>query len=172
MRSYRNWRLLGVLLALALGVSCTTADTAPTEPSFLTTDVTTQIVKSVALLSCEPQKYAINKVAVGPKGGRIKVGSHLLQIPAGALSTTVTITAEQITGTVNSVRFSPEGLKFAQPAELSMSYDNCVMVTPAKSIVYTSEQLGILKLLPSLDRVQSNTVVSPIDHFSRYAVAY
>jgi hypothetical protein len=53
-----------------------------------------------------------------------------------------------------------------------MSYDNCVSTSAPKSIVYTTERLSILEQLRSDDRSQSKTVVSPIEHFSRYAVAY
>jgi hypothetical protein len=38
--------------------------------------------------------------------------------------------------------------------------------------VYTDELLSILNVLVSKDAVKSKTVTSPIDHFSRYAVAY
>jgi hypothetical protein len=109
---------------------------------------------------------------VGPKGAKIKVGSHSLEIPAGALSQDVTIVAEQVTDATNSVRFSPEGLTFAQPAVLTMSYDNCVSTAAPKSIVYTTERLNILEQLRSDDRAQTKSVVSPMEHFSRYAVAY
>ena len=70
------------------------------------------------------------------------------------------------------MRFSPEGLTFAQPAQLTMSYDNCMSTAAPKSIVYTSEQLSILEKLKSDDRVQTKIIISPIEHFSRYAVAY
>jgi hypothetical protein len=41
-----------------------------------------------------------------------------------------------------------------------------------KKIVYTDENLKILEVLKSLDLFKSKTVTAPIDHFSRYAVAY
>ena len=106
------------------------------------------------------------------QGGKIKVGSHVLEIPAGALAGYVTIVAEQITGSTNSVRFSPEGLTFDRPALLTLSYDNCLAPPVARKIVYTTDRLEILELLKSVDKVQTKTVISPIDHFSRYAVAY
>ncbi|MFL5448662.1 MAG: hypothetical protein ACJ8AX_08940, partial [Gemmatimonadales bacterium] len=109
---------------------------------------------------------------VGPKGGKVKVGSHSLEIPSGALSKDVTIVAEQVSDVTNSVRFSPEGVTFAQPATLTMSYDNCVSTAAQKSIVYTTDQLGILEQLRSADKPQTKIVTSTIEHFSRYAVAY
>jgi hypothetical protein len=71
------------------------------------------------------------------------------------------------------VRFSPEGLRFEKPATLTMTYDNCALVLLQKKIVYTDEKLKILEVLKaSLDLFKSKSVTAPIDHFSRYAVAY
>jgi hypothetical protein len=41
-----------------------------------------------------------------------------------------------------------------------------------KRIVFTTEDLKILEVLRSLDLFKTKTVSAPIDHFSRYAVAY
>ena len=75
-------------------------------------------------------------------------------------------------GRTNSLRFSPEGLRFEKSADLTMSYENCLVVVLKKSIVYTDENLKILEVLRSLDLFGKRTVTAPIDHFSRYAVAY
>ena len=167
--------LLAIVLSLGLGVSCTTGDLGPNDapavPQFGSVTVIPTIV-TFNLLQCDPQRYVSVTKVVGPRGARIKVGSHSLEIPPGALSKDVTIVAEQVTDATNSVRFGPEGLTFAQPATLTMSYDNCVSTAAPKSIVYTSEQLNILEQLKSDDRTQAKSVVSPIQHFSRYAVAY
>jgi hypothetical protein len=124
------------------------------------------------LLTCSQQKYVAVTQTVGPTGGTIKVGEHVLEIPANALSKNVTITAEQMRGSTNSVRFSPEGLEFQKPAKLTISYRNCLIVLLPKSIVYTSEKFKILEVLRSLDLFSKRQVTAPIDHFSRYAVAY
>jgi hypothetical protein len=56
---------------------------------------------------------------------------------------------------------------------LTISYDNCLVTLLKKQIVYTSESLSILELLTkSKDFPKYDYVTSPIDHFSRYAVAY
>jgi hypothetical protein len=171
----RGIRPLLAILSLCIGVSCTAGDLS-TEPELgpkiSGVEIPTVTKAPLALLQCDPQRYASATRVIGPKGGRIKFGTHSLNIPAGALSQDVTILAEQVTGLTNSVRFSPEGLTFAQPAELTMSYDNCASVAAPKSIVYTTEQLQILEQLKSSDKAQSKSVVSPVDHFSRYAVAY
>jgi hypothetical protein len=124
------------------------------------------------LLVCKAQPYAVTRKTIGPDGGTIDVGTHSLVIPRGALSKKTTITAEQISGRTNSLRFSPAGLRFEKPAPLTMSYKNCLVVLLSKHIVYTDEKLKILEVLRSLDLFSKKTVTAPIDHFSRYAVAY
>lgn len=124
------------------------------------------------LLVCSSQPYAVTRKTIGYEGGTIQVGSHTLVIPRGALRKNTTITAEQMPGRTNSVRFSPEGLQFERPAGLVMDYKNCLLVLVQKRIVYTDENLNILEVLRSLDLFRSRTVAAPIDHFSRYAVAY
>jgi hypothetical protein len=181
----RRFTTLALAFALAAGLSCTTSDsTAPLAPSSeqqtpsfgLIGDLTGAVVGTLGnitdLLTCSPQQYAITTQTIGPNGGVIAVGSHSLVIPRNALQQKVTITAEQISGSTNSVRFSPEGLRFQQSATLTMSYQNCALVLLQKKIVFTSEKLKILEVLGSLDLFRSKTVTAPIDHFSRYAVAY
>jgi hypothetical protein len=178
-------------LLLLVSVSCTSADTSLTEapvagdqqaaPSYgligdLTGGLTTTVVGTLGtvtdVLTCAPQSYASDTETIGPEGGIITVGKNSLFIPSGALSEPVKITAEQIRGTTNSVRFSPEGLKFAKSAVLTINYDNCALVLVQKKIVYTDEQLKVLEVLRSLDLFRAKSVSAPIDHFSRYAVAY
>jgi hypothetical protein len=124
------------------------------------------------LLLCSTQPYAMDSEWIGPDGGYLRVGTHVLVIPRGSLSRWVKITGEQIPGKTNSVRFSPEGLQFQRPAALTMTYNNCALVLLQKKIVYTDEQLKVLEVLRSLDLFRSKTVTAPIDHFSRYAIAY
>jgi hypothetical protein len=124
------------------------------------------------LLVCQLQEYAVTTAVIGPLGGQINVGNHSLRIPENALSADVTITAEQVVGSLSSVRLSPEGLRFAVPAELFLSYSNCASVARPKRIVYTDELLNILEAPLSVDFSSSSQVKGLINHFSRYAVAY
>ncbi len=191
---------LALVLALSATVSCSAGD-SPTSPSAtqaddqqayllgnlfegdgllsgdgLLGDAVTGVVGSVLqvtdLLTCAPQPYQVTSKTIGYQGGTIAVGNHVLVIPRGALRQNTLITAEQIPGRTNSVRFSPEGLQFEQPAGLVMDYKNCLLVLVQKRIVYTDENLKILEVLRSLDLFRGKTVTAPIDHFSRYAVAY
>ena len=198
MSLLRRLSVLGLALLLTVGVGCTSSDTSgealgpSTEqqqsPSFgligdltgglteLTNDLTGTVVGTLGsvtdLLACSEQPYAVARQSIGPNGGVLRVGSHTLQIPGNAVSETVLITAEQIPGKTNSVRFSPEGLQFEKPAVLTMSYENCAVVLLQKKIVYTTEELKILEVLKSFDLFRSRSVSAPIDHFSRYVVAY
>jgi len=131
-----------------------------------------QVLSTLQLLTCARQPYAQTTAVIGPTGGQIVVGAHKLVIPAGALPAPVRITAEQVSGTVNSVRFAPEGLKFAKPATLTMSYGNCLLTPLRKQVVYTNEQLKILDVMTSFDLRPTRSVTGLINHFSRYAVAY
>jgi hypothetical protein len=196
MKWNRRFTTLALAFALATGLSCTASDsTAPLAPSSeqeapsfgLIGDLTGDLTGTVGdltgtlvgtlgsvtdLLLCSPQPYAVTRQTIGPSGGVLNVGTHSLVIPKDALSAKVAITAEQIRGSTNSIRFSPEGLRFQKPAVLTMNYENCALVLLQKKIVYTTEKLKILEVLRSLDLFRSKTVTAPIDHFSRYAVAY
>jgi len=186
---FRRLSVLSLALLLLVGVGCSSdGPTSPTSSAERTSfgligdlsgtvgDLTGSLVGTVGqltdLLTCSPQPYDVTTTTIGPRGGSIKVGSHRLDIPAGALSQKTTITAEQVTGPTNSIRFSPEGLRFEQPALLTMNYDNCISLLISKRIVYTDEKLKILEVLTSIDLFKKKTVSAPIDHFSRYAVAY
>ena len=163
---------LAVLAALAAGVSCTSTE-SPVAP---TTEPPSALIGTLLslgdLLTCQSLPYKVTTTVVGSEGNTIVVGQNRLVIPRGALRQKVTITAEQMPGSVNSVRFSPEGLKFDKSTQLTMSYQNCIVVLKAKRIAYTTELLKILDLLPSSDSFGTKTVTSPVDHFSRYAVSY
>ena len=180
----RRMTVFVLALVLVAGVSCTSDDTlGPSEPSspaqMTASDEQSQLLggvltglKNLSLLSCSAQQYVVVSKVVGPAGGTIVVGSHTLVIPAGALARNYTIRAEQVTGRVNSVPFAPEGLKFARPARLTLSYANCSPLLLVKRVVYTDELLRILELLPSIDNLKTRTVTGDIRHFSRYAVAW
>jgi hypothetical protein len=126
----------------------------------------------VGLLTCEPQPYEAQTKVIGPLGGQINVGNHNLEILPLALPGDVAITVEQIEGSARSVRLNPEGLQFAIPAILTLSYVGCEDTAHPKRIVYTDELLNILEWLVSLDLTSSSQVQTLLDHFSRYAVAF
>ena len=128
------------------------------------------------VLFCKPQPYASTTQLVGVEGGTLKVGRHTLVIPAGALDAPVQIRAESPSDAVSSVRFSPEGLQFnaGHSPVLTLGYANCPAgkLNILKRIAYTTEQLRVLTRLLSVDNLLKMEISAPIDHFSRYAVAW
>ena len=186
MRFSRVLLALPVAALLAVTVWSCRPDSSPTGVSVTPTppvsgdlvsgvvSTTTGLVGQLGLLKCTPLPYVKSSAVVGPLGGTLRVGQYSLAVPAGALSQSVQITAEQLSDTVNSVRFSPSGLQFAKPATLSMPYANCNLLGRLlpKRIAYTSDNLQILTYLLSLDNLFSKTVTGQVNHFSRYAVAW
>jgi hypothetical protein len=133
-----------------------------------------QIVQATGLLSCRPQPYDSVTDTVGPEGGAIRVGANTFVVPPGALLTPVAITAVAPSTDVNVVEFQPQGLRFALPATLTMSYANCGLLGGLlpHHIAYIDGRLHILELLPALDDIFARTATARIKHFSGYAIAY
>ena len=85
----------------------------------------------------------------------------------------MTITAEIVAGSVNAVRFGPEGLTFGDGARLTLSYGNCPGLTIKKlGLVYADDLLNPLEVLTSKADPKKRTVSADLHHFSIYAVAY
>jgi hypothetical protein len=136
------------------------------------TGTVTNLVSSI-LVSCDKLPQQSASAIIGTGGGTIKIGPHTLVVPAGALQKNTTITAQLPGDKASTVRFLPEGLHFSKPATLTMSYAHCRKLLPLPTrIVYTTENLNILELLRSLDNRTKKTVTAPLDHFSKYAIAY
>jgi hypothetical protein len=198
MKFWRPLRNLGLVAALLFTASCGTD--GPTSPSAATTPTSISSVRPEAsllgglttdvgstlngvtggllkgLLSCSEQPYARSSQVVGVAGGTIRVGGHSLVIPRGALSRDVLITAEAPSDEVASVRFSPEGLQFnaGHSPTVTLSYAACPLgrLQLLKHVAYTTERLQILNILTSIDNLLTMQVSAPIQHFSRYAVAW
>ena len=129
---------------------------------------------AATLLACPAQPEVRAQKNIGPGGGTIQIGPHRLVVPAGALSTTLTIQGVAPGDNVVSVHFEPEGLRFARPARLTLSYAHCPPMPRLlpKRIAYTTDLLEILELLGSVDDLLRKRVSARLDHFSRYAVAW
>ncbi len=164
----------GLLLGVAVAAFAACADQAPvtSAPAAAAPLKPGRLLGlDVSLVSCTPMAAASASALIGPAGGTITVGPHTLVIPAGALASSVTITASAPSDTVNVVNFGPQGLTFAVPAQLTLSYANCGLLSGLQ-IAYTDDNLDILQLLPSVDNVLGQTVSAGIQHFSGYAVAW
>lgn len=157
------------LLIASLTLASCTQDPAPTAP-----DAESLLGLPIGLLNCAPQPYAVTSQVVGSAGGTLQVGRHALVIPAGALARPILITAEAPGDSLSTVRLSPEGLTFLQPATLTLDYSHCPAARPLtlKRIAYTSDALDILSYLRSQDDLLLMRISAELDHFSRYAVSW
>jgi hypothetical protein len=125
------------------------------------------------LVRCEPRPYDADVAIIGPEGGTLDLGEHQLVIPKGALTREELIIAEAPTSSLVDVEFSPEGLTFGRPAELTLSYEGCdVPADIGLVLAYVGWGNRILELPPSQDQRDRSEVVGEIGHFSQYAVAY
>jgi len=180
-----RWRAWAgaVVFGLALGACTPDHPTTPTEETAPATaeqslggsgNLGTGL--GAKLLRCRPLPAAHASAVIGPGGGTLTVGPHTLVVPPGGLSYSLTITGDVPSDTVNSIRFRPQGLQFesGHPARLTMSYANCPLLGRLlpKRIAYTTDLLGILEILLSLDNVLLQKVSAQINHFSRYAIAW
>jgi len=181
IRSRRVLGLLSLLLLAATGLtSCTAGDTPTSPASAAVTDsqpglqlpILTPLLNG--LLACNRQEYGVTSKWIGPEGGTIRVNDHVLVIPQGALSSNTLITAEAPSDYVASVRFQPEGLRFAKRATLTLDYSDCPLgrLQLLKRVAYTTDDLDILSFLLSRDNLLLMRVSADLDHFSRYAVAW
>lgn len=186
--------LSSVLVPLALVLSVAScADEAPTAPASVVAPVAgdsanllglipVPIVDPIldpvlkplvdGLLACPVYTTSSASRTIGPAGGVLYVGRHALFVPSGALSSNVTIRATVPAGPHTMIHFEPEGLRFAKPTALTMSYAHCGLLsslTPA--IVYVDDDRNILEILPTLGNIFTRTVSAPVDHFSNYALA-
>ena len=180
IRSRRVLGFISLILVLATGLtSCTTSD-SPTGPSTVAVRDSQNLYLPIitpllnGLLACNRQDYGYAQKVIGPAGGSISVSGHVLQIPAGALSRNVTISAEAPGDFVASVRFQPEGLQFSKPAKLTLDYSHCPLgrLNILKRVAYTTDNLRILSLLLGRDNILMMRISADLEHFSRYAVAW
>ncbi len=178
LRRMTRWTrpLVGVVAAALVAASCgrdpgMTGPRASTDLVGSLLGTTTHLLGT--LLTCRPLPAAADSALIGPAGGELRIGPHTLAIPPGALDRPVMISAVAPSDTVNSVAFSPEGLQFERPAELTMSFANCGLVARLlPRIAYTTDGLRLLYYVPSLADLFERDVTGQIRHFSRYAVAW
>jgi hypothetical protein len=183
LRSMRFFTLTAVVATISLVAACANDAMAPAEVEFGKGATNDPSTAESGLLQCKPQPYAADSAWIGPKGGTIKIGHNEFTVPKGALDEPTLITMELPSDTVKTVRFSPEGLTFNPGAlpELKLDYKGCAKEKKGKGkgkdddkvkLVYTTEQLEILEVLPSADDALNEDVQTHLKHFSRYAVYY
>ncbi len=184
----RRWLIpLALLAASAAAASC--SDPSPvgvTTPPMLAA----QRVGGGRLLSCPVAAYDSVTQVIGPAGGILVAGTHVLVVDSMALTSPVSITAVAPSQSVNLVRFRPEGLKFRPGvhgigALVATNLDNCgVHPNQVLQIVHVDDSLSILGYLQAPTSTDSAVVVKYktylgslwvgglLHHFSNYAVAW
>ena len=155
-------------------------DTASTPVDTSSSPVDTSGAAPAAFLVCTAQPAAAGSAWIGAGGGEIKVGANEFKVPEGALDSLTFITMEVPSDTIRSVRFGPEGLTFKPGAlpELKLDYKGCPKQDhkgkggDQAKVVYVSENLEILQVLPTADDSLNEDVHANVEHFSRYAISY
>jgi hypothetical protein len=130
-------------------------------------------VKS-GMLDCASLAYDSVTATIDRWGGVLHMGPHALAIPPGALEEPVIITAIAPQDTVDLVRLQPEGLVFAKPVSLTLSYKNCFLDTSKQDvrIAHLSDSLQMIEYVPSTDTRHLKQVTGSLQHFSNYAIAW
>ena len=180
--------LRAVLAAIVLAIvtACVSADSPSAPPPAqasllgdLTGTVTNTLESTVTtttgvverLLSpypCTTTGYGSVTRTIGTGGGVIVIGPHTLAIPPYALSRSTTITATAPAGPNLRIEFAPEGLQFARPTALRMSYSACANKPVLPRIVYVDDRLQLLEVLPTVNDLLSNAATAKLNHFSAY----
>ena len=169
----------------AIAFACDRSPTAVPAPTLLAARSQPASSKKSGLIPCSQSYDSVTKL-IGPAGGSLSVGAHILYVDALALSNTVSITAVAPVGTVRWVRFQPEGLLFqTNPndgwgAILYTSYKDCGVPTgDTLRIAQVSDSLSVLGYLQTVAKSKKNPwsqgtqfVVGLLPHFSNYAVAW
>jgi hypothetical protein len=139
------------------------------------------------LLYC-PQRYDSVTRVIGPQGGMIVVGPHVLWVDSLVLSDTVSITAVAPADTVRWVRFQPEGLRFPANsahrtptgALMFTRYKDCPMIPSGTlRIAQVDDSLHVIGYLESVAvgkkrpwSAGNQYVFGWLPHFSGYAVSW
>lgn len=166
-------RALLLIAAIAAAWSCADPSPVGVEPSGPGLEAAALKPVSSALVQCRSLRADSVTQVIGPEGGELNVGPHTLDVPPGALSDTVRITAVAPSETVRLIRFMPEGLVFQKPASLSLSYKNCkIPAGTSPRIAYLSDTLSVVAYMPSIADQWAQWVITDLSHFSNYAVAW
>jgi len=177
-------------LALLAGASAASSCSDPSPVGIEPPMLAAQKVGGSHLIACTPLAYDSVTQVIGPAGGFLVAGGHVLVVDSLALSSPVSITAVAPSQSVNLVRFRPEGLKFKPGvhgigALVATNLDNCnVHPNQVLQVVNVTDSLSILAYLQAPTSTDSAVVVKYktylgslwvgglLRHFSNYAVAW
>lgn len=110
-------------------------------------------------------------VIIGPDGGVVRLGPHMLEVPAGAVSEPVTFSMVYGSTTAVAVDCYPSPYQFAVPVRLTLSFagtqyqgnDRAAILS-----VYYMPERGAPEQMPSSVDLQGMRVTAEVNHFSRY----
>jgi hypothetical protein len=187
------------LIPLALAACASAAALSCVDPSPVGVDLqapalpeaarrTLPATKGSGLVPCAQTYDSVTQV-IGPVGGLIAVGRHILWVDSMALSDTVRITAVAPADTVRWVRFRPDGLRFRTngagwSALLYTSFKDCGVPTrDTLRIAQVTDSLAVIRYLAPPDstwiKVRKKAwskgnqyVAGVLHHFSQYAVSW
>ena len=179
MRFFRQMLPFATPLALVTMVACS-ADRLPTaverpDANSVAARTDSYDTRSTArggrLTTCAVGlTYSASQV-VGEMGGTINIGPHRIDIPRGALSRAVTISAVAPAGDRMLVDFQPHGLEFSKPVELKLNYVGCATNPASLQVVYLNDAARMLEYLPTQVHATGGKVSAQLRHFSKYALA-
>lgn len=116
---------------------------------------------------------------IGASGGTLSTadGALVIQVPAGALTSDVTLTAAPITASASRAvgqtwRIEPEGTTFATPVTITFKYTDAMLKgKPPENlkIAYQSAGASWTSLTPTLDKT-AKTVSVTSSHFSDWSM--
>jgi hypothetical protein len=180
---------LALTLSAAVAVSCG-------DPSPLELDQSAPLLRKSlgepgptrsGLLYCR-QKYDSVTRVIGPLGGMIALGPHVLWVDSAVFKDTVSITAVAPEDTVRWVRFQPDGLQFpANPLHgypaggvLYTSYQDCDQISSdTLRIAQVDDSLHVIGYLETYSRGRKKIwskgnqyVYGWLPHFSSYAISW
>jgi len=178
---------LAILAALAATSSCT--DPSPLGVPEFRRGGSGQggSTKGTGVVACSQTYDSVTQV-IGPAGGFLLVGSHILWVDTMALTEPVRITAVAPADTVRWVRFQPDGLQFRTngagwSAVLFTSFKDCGVPTADElRIAQVTDSLEVIRYLAPAAiwiKVRKNAwsqgsqyLAGVLNHFSQYAVAW
>jgi hypothetical protein len=120
-------------------------------------------------LNCTPRLSSEGSALIGPAGGVLRIGTHRLIVPAGALTEQVQISGTVPAGQPFQIDLQPHGLQFRKAAGLILSTASC---TEVPTIVYLIDQHATSEPIPAFYSNWWKAIACPIWHFSGYAVAF
>lgn len=119
-------------------------------------------------LNCTPREAVEGSATIGPPGGELRIGTHRLIVPAGALREWVHISGSVPANQPFQIDLQPHGLQFSRAAGLVLDASNC---TDVPTILYIVDQYNYGPPIEAIYSTLWMTIASPIWHFSGYIIS-